>query len=162
LVWDFADIPLSQTEDIGVPRIYFCEPAAAVYAVASSSSQSSSSNRNVPHPTFIMVTYHQVVVFENNIQEKKRSLVCTVELNDYKNTRVQRVVKDDGRDTSFAFVSFSSGSGNKKSGGGVLISFLDVVTRNFFIQVCDQVGRLHCNDRCCLDQYLLKMHLMQS
>lgn len=136
-VWDFADIPLAQTEDIGVPRIYFCEPAAAVY------------HTKTARAAFIMVTFNQIVVFENNMQEKKRSLACTVEFNDYRNTRVHRVVKDDGRDTSFVFVSYYTGnSSSQQPKHGILISFLDVVSRNFFIQACDQIGRLHCNERC--------------
>ena len=143
-VWNFADIPLSQTEEIGVPRIYFCEPAAVVLP----SSVSGNSNNSAPtKQAFVMVTYNQIVIIENSTTPSSSSssqrLGATVEFSDVKQTRVQRIIKDDGRDTSFALISY--GTNNK-----ILIAFLDVISRNLFVQTCEAVARVYGNTKCCV------------
>src|SRR3989338_4296858 len=98
----FAAVPLSRITDVSLPTLSL---------VAASGSNNSSPTKQA----FVMVTYNQIVIIENSTTPSSSSssqrLGATVEFSDVKQTRVQRIIKDDGRDTSFALISY--GTNNK-------------------------------------------------
>lgn len=150
--WLTADVPQSQIEDIGLPRVYFLEPAAALGLLfdfaphqQQQQQQQSISYKKAPRPTSVMVTFDQIMCFDT--ENPRRLLAAPVELSDPK-TKVRAVTRSSGgggsssSDVPQALIQTPDST--------LLLSFLDCSARDRFYDVCEQVSRAHCNIACCI------------